>query len=62
MSAPIEERTLSAECSLAQRRGYANLHGQCRQSRDVPLPHSNGIVLVSRCGCLCHRPGRGGTS
>ncbi|WP_406472386.1 hypothetical protein [Streptomyces sp. NBC_01615] len=51
------EVTLSAECTLAKRREYEDLHGECRQTKDVPLPHSNGLLLVRRCGCICHRRG-----
>lgn len=49
--------TMSAECALAQRPEYEDLHGQCRRTRDIPLPHSNGLILVPRCTCACH-PGR----
>ncbi|MGW0330396.1 hypothetical protein ACWD0J_00735 [Streptomyces sp. NPDC003011] len=45
---------LSAECVLAGHPGYVELHHECRQTRDVPLPHANGIWLVSRCGCPHH--------
>lgn len=51
------EAELSAECMLAKRRGYGDLHGQCRQTKDVPLPHSYGVLLVRRCRCTCHRQG-----
>jgi hypothetical protein len=59
MSAPTAtgEATLSAECTVAKRRGYKDLHAECRQTEDVPLPHSNGLLLVRRCGCACHRRG-----
>ncbi|NUP24488.1 MAG: hypothetical protein HOZ81_52240 [Streptomyces sp.] len=59
MSAPTtgEERTLSAECTLATKPGYEDLHHQCRQITDVPLPHSNGLLLIRRCGYGCHRSG-----
>lgn len=50
-----ETETLSAECAVAQRHGYEDLHGDCRQTHDIPLPHSHGIVLVPRCECSCHR-------
>jgi hypothetical protein len=50
-----EAPPLSAECRLAQRPGYSELHGDCRQTKDVPLPHSRGILLQRRCGCVCHR-------
>lgn len=50
-----DEGAKSAECSLAEREGYADLHGQCRQLADVPLPHSHGVLLIKRCRCWCHR-------
>jgi hypothetical protein len=46
----------SAECTLAQRSEYKGLHGDCRQTKDIPLPHASGILLQHRCGCTCHRP------
>ncbi len=57
MSAPtVGTQTLSAECTLAKQRGYEDLHGECRQTGDdVPLPYSYGLLLVRRCGCVCHR-------
>lgn len=55
-----DDVTLSAECTLGQRPDYRDLHRECRQTKDVPLPHSSGILLVRRCGCACHR--RGGAS
>lgn len=47
--------TLSAECTLGQKPGYQDVHAMCRQTKDVPLPHSTGILLVHRCRCTCHR-------
>ncbi|WP_439943083.1 hypothetical protein [Streptomyces sp. BBFR115] len=47
--------TMSAECALAQQPGYKDLHRQCRQTKDIPLPHSSGLLLVHRCTCLHHR-------
>ena len=48
----------SAECTVAQRPGYADLHRVCRQTEDVPLPHGSGLLLMRRCGRTCHaRPG-----
>lgn len=56
MSAPsVDTTVMSAECAVAQRREYAYLHGECRQTKDVPLIHGHGILLVRRCGCTCHR-------
>ncbi|MFF4798406.1 hypothetical protein ACFY1U_08325 [Streptomyces sp. NPDC001351] len=48
--------SLSAECALAGRAGYEDVHGACRQLRDVLLPHSPGLLLENRCGCGCHPP------
>lgn len=54
---------LSAECRLAaQGDKYVDLHGQCRQTRDVPLPHSEGLLLIRGCPCTCHVPSGGGMS
>ncbi|WP_020121826.1 hypothetical protein [Streptomyces canus] len=59
MSAATEEVTMSAECTLGQRPDYRDVHGLCRQTKDVPLPYSGGsVLLVRRCRCACH--GRGG--
>ncbi|MFI7019856.1 hypothetical protein [Streptomyces sp. NPDC050164] len=56
MIAPVTEAPpRSAECTLAQRPEYKGLHGACRQTEDVPLPHASGILLQRRCGCSCHR-------
>ena len=46
---------MSADCALAQQPEYANLHADCRQTKDVPLIHGGGILLVHRCRCTCHR-------
>lgn len=50
-----EAASLSAECALAQRPAYRGLHGDCRQTRDIPLPHARGLLLQRHCGCTCHR-------
>jgi hypothetical protein len=47
-------RTPSAECELAKRPGYEDLHDACRQTHDVFLPGAIGIVLMPCCGCRCH--------
>ncbi|MFG2638867.1 hypothetical protein ACGFX8_34900 [Streptomyces sp. NPDC048362] len=48
--------TLSAECTVAKLGPeYADLHKECRQTKDVPLIHGGGILLVHRCQCRCHR-------
>lgn len=57
MSLPATDAPLSAECTLGQRPEYEGLHGECRQTRDIPLPHSNGLLLVRRCPCPCHWAG-----
>lgn len=54
MTTAPDTDTMSAECALAQRPGYEDLHRECRRTEDVPLPHSVGILLVRRCGCPCH--------
>ncbi|GAA3783911.1 hypothetical protein GCM10022403_018250 [Streptomyces coacervatus] len=55
MTAPATEAPpLSAECKLAERPGYKDLHGNCHE-KDIPLPHGGGILLQGRCGCYCHR-------
>ncbi|MFJ4643456.1 hypothetical protein ACIP6Q_07925 [Streptomyces bobili] len=52
-----DPRELSPECTLARRPGYEDVHDACRRLRDIPLPHSVGLLpLVRRCGCTCHRP------
>lgn len=51
-----EAPALSAECELAKQPGYEDVHDLCRQTADIPLPHSRGILLQPRCGCGCHRP------
>ncbi|MFI6244782.1 hypothetical protein [Streptomyces sp. NPDC051016] len=45
---------MSTECALAQRPGYSPWHQECRQTKDIPLPHSHGILLVRRCTCPHH--------
>jgi len=46
--------SLSPECAVARRPEYEQLHGKCRRTEDIPLPHSKGVVLVHRCPCSCH--------
>ena len=50
----------SAECALARRQEYRDMHDVCRQTRDVPLPHHKGLFLTRRCPCRCHRAVAGG--
>ncbi|MDF3140373.1 MULTISPECIES: hypothetical protein [unclassified Streptomyces] len=58
MTAPTETLPLSAECALAVQPGYKDLHRECRQLKDIPLPHAVGIWLVRRCGCPHHAGNR----
>lgn len=51
----VDTSALSAECAVALLPGYEDLHDECRQTRDVPLPHGGGLLLARRCGCTCHR-------
>lgn len=53
-SSTAQAPTLSAECTLAKHPDYPDMHGRCRQTEDVPLPHSTGILLWPRCRCTCH--------
>jgi hypothetical protein len=46
---------MSAECAVALRPEYRDMHARCRQTEDIPLPHSTGILLLARCHCVCHR-------
>ncbi|MBQ1090645.1 hypothetical protein [Streptomyces sp. B93] len=57
MGAPAEAAVeRSAECALAtQRLEHRRLHADCRRTKDIPLPHGRGLLLVRRCGCACHR-------
>lgn len=50
------DATLSAECTVAKLPDYTDMHGRCRQTKDIPLHHSTGILLQARCTCTCHRP------
>ena len=45
---------LSAECTVGKQAGFEALHGKCRQTKDVPLPHGGGLLLMRRCPCACH--------
>ncbi|WP_405643226.1 hypothetical protein [Streptomyces sp. NBC_00019] len=59
MSTPATEApSLSAECTLAELPEYSELHGDCRQTKDIPLPGFSGILLQRRCLCSCHRPSK----
>jgi hypothetical protein len=54
VTTPADPDTLSAECTVAKRPAYRDLHRKCTRTKDIPLPHSGGIVLVRRCHCTCH--------
>ncbi|ANP56226.1 hypothetical protein [Streptomyces griseochromogenes] len=56
-----ETSWLSAECALAFRPGYEDLHDACRQTADLPLPGSVGLLLMRRCPCACHASATRGT-
>ncbi|WP_329223213.1 DUF6415 family natural product biosynthesis protein [Streptomyces sp. NBC_01485] len=47
----LEQEGVLRYCALE------DMHAWCRQTKDVPLPHSTGILLVPRCRCSCHRAG-----
>ncbi|WOX16619.1 hypothetical protein [Streptomyces sp. N50] len=51
----VDISTMSAECAVAHQPGYADLHNECRQTEDLPLPGGGGILLVPRCTCPHHR-------
>ncbi|MGW0823559.1 hypothetical protein [Streptomyces sp. NPDC002845] len=53
-SGAMDAASLSVECTVTQEPGYEYLHRECRQTEDVPLPHSMGLLLARRCGCACH--------
>lgn len=55
MSTATATEHLSAECTLGRQRGYEDVHALCRQTRDIPLPYSTGILLAHRCSCVCHQ-------
>jgi hypothetical protein len=57
---PTATDTLSAECTVAKQKGYGDLHRECRQTEDVPLPHSARLLLAHCCGCACHVQTRSG--
>ncbi|MFJ4975359.1 hypothetical protein ACIP6X_08480 [Streptomyces coeruleorubidus] len=59
MTPAADQTPASPECTLAARPGYQDLHTDCRQTRDLPLPFAFGILLQPRCGCPCHSYGRG---
>lgn len=52
------EATLSAECTVALRPECKDMHGWCRQTKDIPVDHGTPhILLQRRCRCTCHKPG-----
>ena len=52
------DETLSTECTVATLPDYTDMHDRCRQTKDIPLHHSTGILLQARCRCTCHREPR----
>lgn len=44
----------SSECAIAARPGYQDLHAECRQIIDAPLPFTIGVLPQHRCGCPRH--------
>lgn len=61
-AAHTETASLSPECAVALRPGYEDLHAECRQTEDVPLPFATRLLLVCRCTCLCHGYNRQGST
>jgi hypothetical protein len=59
VTTPRNPDTRSAECAVAERPEYQDLHLKCGRTKDIPLPHSSGIVLLPRCRCACHMRNRG---
>jgi len=51
----VDTDDMSPECAVAQLPRYKDLHQECHQTKDIPLPGGGGILLQRRCGCLCHR-------
>lgn len=50
------DTTLSAECTVAKLPDYTEMHGWCRQTKDIPVDHSTPrILLQRRCQCACHK-------
>ncbi|MET7900476.1 hypothetical protein ABZS86_03015 [Streptomyces sp. NPDC005355] len=49
VSASGDTLLLSPECAVAARPGYEDLHLECRQIDDVPLPGATGVLLIHRC-------------
>lgn len=47
---------MSAECAVALRPEYKDMHAKCRLTEDILMPRSAGILLVPRCRCVCHKP------
>ncbi|MFI1370356.1 hypothetical protein [Streptomyces griseochromogenes] len=60
MSQTAMDAGRSAECAVARRPEYRGLHVDCLRTKDVPLPHSMGLVLMPRCTWPCHQQSRGG--
>lgn len=63
MSAPTTDTaSLSPECAVALRPEYEDLHAECRQTEEVPLPFAIGLLLVRCCTCLRHHYNRQGST
>lgn len=61
-AADTQNASVPPECAVAARPGYEDLHAQCRQTEDVPLPYATGLLLVPRYTRLCHGYNRQGTT
>lgn len=57
MSSPgATDTTLSAECTVAKLPEHTDMHGWCRQTKDIPVDHGTPrILLQRRCTCTCHK-------
>ncbi|MBP5939880.1 hypothetical protein F3K43_30850 [Streptomyces sp. LBUM 1476] len=54
MTADIDPDHLSSSCAVARQFGPPSGHADCRLTKDIPLPHGGGIVLIPRCPCRIH--------
>ena len=53
-SGTTEAPNLSAECTVGNLPDYTDMHGRCRQTKDISLPHGTGVLYQARCRCTCH--------